>query len=60
MKKLVLAVVMVLGFSTAFATTLCPDGTWVGGTSCNLAPDSTWVGGGGTTLAPDGTWVGQY
>jgi len=39
MKKLVLAVVMLFGFSTAHATTLCPDGSWVGGTTCTLAPN---------------------
>ena len=59
MKKLALTALMVFGISTAHATSLCPDGTWVGGTTCSLAPDGTWVGG-NPSLAPDGTWVGEY
>ena len=38
------------------AQTLCPDGSYVGG-SCSLAPDGTYVGG-KPKLAPDGTYVG--
>lgn len=38
------------------AQTLCPDGTFVGGTSCVLAPDGSYVGG-TPQLAPDGTYV---
>lgn len=55
MKKLVLAAVMVFGFSSVYASSLCPDGTGVGGSSAILAPDVTGVGGSGAALAPDGS-----
>ncbi len=29
----------------AVSQTLCPDGSYVGGTECSMAPDGTYVGG---------------
>ena len=46
--------------ATAFsiqAQTLCPDGSYIGGSSCNLTPKGTYVDG-EPQLAPDGTYVG--
>jgi hypothetical protein len=41
------------------AATLCPDGTYVGGNSCQLAPDGSYVSGSSSPrLAPDGTYTG--
>ena len=59
-KYLVLGAALLIAHQSAFAMSLCPDGSWVGGTTCTLAPDGSWVGGGSTTLAPDGSWVGEY
>jgi hypothetical protein len=35
---------------------LCPNGSYVSGSTCRLAPDGTYVGG-SPVLAPDGTYV---
>ncbi len=39
--------------SVSSAQTLCPDGSWVEGSNCELAPDGSWAGG-SPELAPDG------
>lgn len=41
----------------AFAQTLCPDGSYVGGSSCNMTPKGGYVSG-EPELAPDGSYVG--
>ena len=40
------------------AQTLCPDGSYVGGDSCNMASDGSYVDG-DPTMAPDGNYVGD-
>lgn len=40
------------------AQTLCPDGSYVGGSSCSMTPDGTFVGG-EPHMAPDGSYVGN-
>src|ERR1700722_9612777 len=45
------------------AATLCPDGSYVGGDSCQLAPDGSYVSGSHGAqprLAPDGRYVGGH
>ena len=37
--------------------TLCPDGSYVTGTSCYMTPKGTYVGGSNATLCPDGSYV---
>jgi hypothetical protein len=42
----------------AHAATLCPDGTYVGGSSCQLAPDGSYVSGDSRPrLAPSGNYT---
>jgi len=36
--------------------TLCPNGKYVRGDSCNVCPDGSYVGHEGCELAPDGTY----
>lgn len=47
--------------STASASTMCPDGSYVSGTRCNLTPNGTYVGSGNghnsMTICPDGSYV---
>lgn len=43
-------------FDTGRAT-LCPDGSYVSGTSCYMTPKGTYVGGSSATLCPDGSYV---
>ena len=52
-----LSIVLAVIVTPAFAQTLCPDGSYVGSSSCNLTPDGGYVGG-EPRLAPDGTYVG--
>ena len=52
---LILTALMYSG--SILAQTLCPDGTYVGGSSCSMAPDGSYVGG-DPQLAPDGSYVG--
>ncbi len=39
------------------AQTLCPDGSYIAGSSCSMTPKGTYVDG-EPQLAPDGTYVG--
>lgn len=52
---LVVAALTISGQS--LAQTMCPDGSYVGGSSCSMAPDGSYVGG-EPEMAPDGTYVG--
>ena len=54
---IIFAVIMISSTQLSFARSLCPDGSWVGGSECNLAPNGSWVGG-EPNLAPNGSWVG--
>ena len=60
MKKTIMASILLGGLmlTSAYAETLAPDGTYVGGESAELAPDGTYVGG-KPELAPDGSYVGE-
>ena len=51
------SVIFLCCLQPAAAQTLCPDGTYVGGSECHLSPDGTYVGG-EPHLAPDGSCVG--
>jgi hypothetical protein len=43
---------------SSIAGTMCPDGSFVGGDSCQMTPDGKFVsGGGGVRMAPDGSYV---
>jgi hypothetical protein len=43
---------------TAKSMVMCPDGTYVGGSSCWMAPNGHYVGcSGALRMAPDGTYV---
>jgi hypothetical protein len=56
--------------SVANGVTICPDGTYVGGKTCNMTPNGRYVGGtpqmtpngdyvgGKPRIAPDGSYVG--
>jgi len=72
MKKLLLFLLLSLGFIGTSYATLCPDGSYVSGKRCQLCPDGTYIdgnrcqltpsgtyipGGSGTTLCPDGSYV---
>lgn len=50
------ALILTISVNT-FASTMCPDGTYVSGSRCIMTPDGTFVGG-RPQLAPDGTYVG--
>jgi hypothetical protein len=52
-----LAILIAFMAIPAFAQTLCPDGSYVGGSSCNMTPRGGYVNG-EPELAPDGTYVG--
>ena len=59
MKKSTVILALML-CATAFsiqAQTLCPDGSYIGGSSCSMTPKGTYVDG-EPHLAPDGTYVG--
>jgi hypothetical protein len=59
MKKLLLLLLLPLGFiGSASATTLCPDGNYVGGNTCTLCPNGQYVGGQTCQLTPNGGYVG--
>jgi hypothetical protein len=58
MLSISIASLVLLCGASSHAQTLCPDGSWVGGGSCDLAPDGNWVGG-EPELAPDGSCVGS-
>ena len=55
--SIIIASIAISFAQVSIAQTLCPDGSFVGGSECNLAPDGTFVGG-EPTMAPDGTFVG--
>jgi len=56
MKKYIICIFTIAIFSTGtMASTLCPDGTYVGGDQCNLCPDGTYSSG-SCELMPDGTY----
>jgi hypothetical protein len=58
MLRLITAVTLLLTAAPAMAQpTLCPNGSYVSGPSCQLAPNGTWVGD-NPQLTPNGTWVG--
>jgi len=57
MKKIAMSIFVIVGLIAGLsASTLCPDGTYVGGDSCTLCPDGTYVGDGSCDLMPDGTY----
>ena len=43
--------------ASAEAVTMCPDGSYVGGSSCRQAPDGSFVSGDHGRQAPDGTFT---
>ena len=57
MRTLLLALVVAAG-SPAAAGTLCPDGTFTPGDSCDLSFNGAFVIGGPVTLPPDGVYPG--
>ncbi len=62
MKKLS-KIAIIIGVAT-FATlpsqsanaVMCPDGSFVSGSTCTLCPDGSYVGDGQCNLQPDGTY----
>ena len=56
--SLIIATVALFIAPFSFAQSLCSDGSYVGGTECNLAPDGSYVGG-DPELIPDGSYVGS-
>jgi len=60
MKKLLLLLFsLTLSFiGLANASTLCPNGTYVGGNTCTLCPNGQYVGGQTCQLTPNGGYVG--
>lgn len=57
-KKLTLSFITLL-ISTASFSALCPDGSYVSGTTCTLCPDGSYVSGSSCVLQPDGTYTGK-
>lgn len=52
------AALIVLVNSVSFAGTICPDGSYVGGDSCQICPDGSYVSGGaGCAITPKGSYV---
>jgi hypothetical protein len=54
MKLKILFATSILVMSQLSLAALCPDGTYVSGSTCTLAPDGSYVGGSRSTLCPDG------
>ena len=59
MKKFILLFICCVLFQvTAYATYLCPNGTYVNEGPCVLCPDGSYIGAGATCqLAPNGSYV---
>jgi TPR repeat protein len=63
MKKLILLLLLSFGFlGSVNASTMCPDGTFVGGDRCQMAADGSFVGvsgsNSGAIMCADGSFVG--
>jgi len=61
-KKLILLLLLSFGFvGSVNASTMCPDGTFVGGDRCQMAPDGSFVGvsgsNSGAIMCADGSFV---
>ena len=54
-----LFLLMSIGPQSANAA-MCPDGSYVSGSTCTLCPNGSYVGGGRCVLQPDGTYTGGY
>jgi len=53
----IMLTILVMGMTPAHAQKMCPDGTFVSGSSCRMAPDGSYVSGDQPTrMAPDGTF----
>ena len=58
MRLLLGAISLVPWAISAEASTMCPDGSYVGGSTCVMAPDGSYVSGGQSpSMAPDGTFT---
>jgi hypothetical protein len=57
MKKLLILLLLSLGFTGSSYAKMCPDGSYVGGNICTLCPNGQYVGGRTCQLAPDGSYV---
>ena len=51
---------LVMVGSQSVNAALCPDGSYVSGSTCTLCPNGSYVGGGQCVLQPDGTYTGGY
>ncbi len=65
MRPLARLATLLLGLAFVFLApaakaTMCPDGSYVSGSTCTLCPNGSYVGGGQCMLQPDGTYTGGY
>ena len=64
-RSLTMSIFATLFSFPALAATMCPDGSYVGGSTCTMAPDGTYVSGGSDgratpMMAPNGGYYGGY
>ncbi len=65
MRSLSTLATLLLGLAVVFwapvaNAALCPDGSYVSGSTCTLCPNGSYVGGGQCVLQPDGSYTGGY
>ncbi len=65
MRPLARLATLLLGLAFVFLApaakaTMCPDGSYVSGSTCTLCPNGSYVGGGRCVLQPNGTYTGGY
>jgi hypothetical protein len=52
------SILAIAAIAPTFASTLCPNGQYVSGSTCTLCPDGSYIGGGQCTITPTGGYVG--